>query len=242
MLFVVVVTQVQISLISCWCVMPLLTQPNPISVYINDSEMWSTICGLNVYHRQKSIINCQHNFKAKFCIGKACTVVVRILETLTQVSCMNNQAFQAHPILWTILNMSVTWCGQLGMYPLMRWPTNCILVMILPMKSPMINLCFCKVYAWHVTKQLTEKDKCHHLKVYQQLLNQYCDHGDAFLRCVTTGNKTWIQHFQLESKHQSLKWKHQTSLVRMTVRTQATPRKQCLHFSGMHRGWQWNIM
>lgn len=62
-------------------------------------------------------------------------------------------------------------------------------------------------------------------KSCQQLLNQYCDHGDAFLRCITTGNKTWIQHFQLESKHQSLKWKHLTSLVRMMVRTQATPGK-----------------
>jgi len=83
--------------------------------------------------------------------------------------------------------------------------------MVLPMKSPMINLGFCKVYVWHVPKQLTEKHKCHHFEVRQQLLNQYCDHGYAFLRCITTGNKTWIQHFQLESKHQ--KFEMETSHI-----------------------------
>jgi hypothetical protein len=37
--------------------------------------------------------------------------------------------------------------------------------------------------------------------------------------------KTWIQHFQPESKHQGLKWYHPTPLVRLMVMTQAAAAK-----------------
>jgi len=56
----------------------------------------------NVLHQQ-SLYGCSENIR-----------------DVTQVSCMNNHTSQSHPILWTLLNMSVMWFGQLGTYPMMR--------------------------------------------------------------------------------------------------------------------------
>ena len=32
--------------------------------------------------------------------------------------------------------------------------------------------------------------------------------GNLFLQCIATGDETWIQHYDPESKQQSMQWKH----------------------------------
>jgi hypothetical protein len=43
------------------------------------------------------------------------------------------------------------------------------------------------------------------------LLSRYKAGGESFLAQIVTGDETWIHHFELESKRQSLEWHHPTS-------------------------------
>jgi histone-lysine N-methyltransferase SETMAR len=72
------------------------------------------------------------------------------------------------------------------------------------------RLGFHKVCARWVPKKLTEEHKCNRLTICRILLNCCHQEGDAFLRCIITGDKTWIYHYVPESKRQSLEWKHPT--------------------------------
>jgi hypothetical protein len=133
-----------------------------------------------VYHRQKSVINCQQNIEAMFFLTKVCWIVLRS-RTFAQVSWMkNDQAAHPHTLLLTILNGHVTWFWQLGTCPLMK-------VAAYPHISHgsahyiiRDNLSFRNIYAGYVPKWLTEKHKCHHLEICQHLLNHYHDQGDTF--------------------------------------------------------------
>jgi hypothetical protein len=64
------------------------------------------------------------------------------------------------------------------------------------------HLGFHKMCARWVPKQLTEEHKHNCVTICRSLLNRYRQEGDAFLRCIITGDKTWIHHYAPESKHQ----------------------------------------
>jgi hypothetical protein len=48
----------------------------------------------------------------------------------------------------------------------------------------------------------------------QSLWNCYHNEGDTSLRCIVTGDETWIHHYAPENKRQSMEWKHLTSPVK----------------------------
>ena len=43
-----------------------------------------------------------------------------------------------------------------------------------------------------------------------QHLNRYTEEGEDFMARIVTGDKSWVHHFQPESKRYSVKWKHST--------------------------------
>jgi len=43
-----------------------------------------------------------------------------------------------------------------------------------------------------------------------------------FLQCIVTGDETWIYHYDLESKQQSMQWKHASSPSRHKFKVQAS--------------------
>ena len=51
-----------------------------------------------------------------------------------------------------------------------------------------------------VPQMLTQKEKEHHMQVFQDLLNQYKAEADSFLDCIITGVGMWCHHCELESK------------------------------------------
>ncbi|KAJ4426959.1 hypothetical protein ANN_26758 [Periplaneta americana] len=56
-------------------------------------------------------------------------------------------------------------------------------------------------------------------------LQRYHDHGDEFLHRIVTGDKTWISHFNPETKQQSIHWRHSRSPVRMKFKQTLSVRK-----------------
>ena len=70
------------------------------------------------------------------------------------------------------------------------------------------RLAFHKVCAQWVPKQLTEfhKEKC--LYICQWLLDPYGAEGDHFLERIVMGDEKWVHHYEPESKHQRMEWKH----------------------------------
>jgi len=66
---------------------------------------------------------------------------------------------------------------------------------------------------------LTQEHKEHRMQVCRDLLNQYGAEGDSFLDCIITGDKTWCHHYQLESKRQSMEWRHVNSPSKKKFKT-----------------------
>ena len=77
---------------------------------------------------------------------------------------------------------------------------------------------YCKVYARWVPQMLTQEHKEHCVQVCQDLLNQYEAEGNSLLDCIITGDKTWCHHYKLESKWQSMEWRHVISHGRKSSR------------------------
>jgi hypothetical protein len=48
-------------------------------------------------------------------------------------------------------------------------------------------------------------------EVCSDLLSHYEADGESFLSQIVTGDETWIHHFELETKRQSVVWNHPTS-------------------------------
>jgi hypothetical protein len=44
-----------------------------------------------------------------------------------------------------------------------------------------------------------------------QHLLQYADEGEDMLNMIGTGDESWVYHYQPESKHASVQWKHPSS-------------------------------
>ena len=66
-----------------------------------------------------------------------------------------------------------------------------------------------KVCARWVPRQLTDPMKEYRKTVAQE---QYRLEGDDFLKNITTGDESWIHHYYLESKRQSVVYHHPGSL------------------------------
>ena len=74
----------------------------------------------------------------------------------------------------------------------------------------MDTLEYSKVCARCVPRQLTEAHKQSHLEACSELL-KYCHSDKTFLQRIVTGDETWVQHFELESKSASMEWRHPIS-------------------------------
>ena len=70
------------------------------------------------------------------------------------------------------------------------------------------RLAFHKVCAQWVPNQLKELHKQKRLDVFKWLLDRYGAEGDNFPERTVKGDETWIQHYEPESKCQSMEWKH----------------------------------
>ena len=55
-----------------------------------------------------------------------------------------------------------------------------------------------KVCARWIPQMITQEQKEHHMKVSQDLLNQYEAEGDSFLYHIITHDKTWCHHYKPE--------------------------------------------
>ena len=78
---------------------------------------------------------------------------------------------------------------------------------------------YCKVGARWVPRMLTQEHKEHLMQVSQDLLNQYETEGDSFLDRIITGDETWCQHYEPESKRQSVEWRHMNSPSKKKFKT-----------------------
>ncbi|KAJ4440986.1 hypothetical protein ANN_10835 [Periplaneta americana] len=76
------------------------------------------------------------------------------------------------------------------------------------------HLLFKKVCARWVPKNLTPEHKVQRLGAALTFQQRYHDNGDEFLDRIVTGDEIWISHFTLETKQQSMHWRHSGSRVR----------------------------
>lgn len=44
----------------------------------------------------------------------------------------------------------------------------------------------------------------------KDILKHYCREGDMFLRCIATGDETWMFHYDVESKKLLIEYHHST--------------------------------
>ena len=65
-----------------------------------------------------------------------------------------------------------------------------------------------KVCARWVPHLLTEDHKGHRKAITSELLQKYRHEGDDFLLRIVTGDESWFQHFEPETKRQSTEWRH----------------------------------
>ena len=78
-----------------------------------------------------------------------------------------------------------------------------------------------KVCSRLVPRQLSSDHKRAQQTICQEHLNHHA-HGDAFLRQTVTGDKSWVYHYEPESKRQSMQWKHPLSPANKKFKTQAS--------------------
>jgi hypothetical protein len=69
-----------------------------------------------------------------------------------------------------------------------------------------------KVCSRWVPRHLSN-DKCVWQMICPEHLDQHAHEGDAFLYRTMTGDKSWVYHYEPDSKRQSMQWKHPPSLT-----------------------------
>ena len=74
----------------------------------------------------------------------------------------------------------------------------------------MDTLGYSKVCAKWVPRHLTEAHKQSRLEACSKLL-EYCHSDQTFLQRKVTGDETWVNHFEPESKRALMEWCHPTS-------------------------------
>jgi histone-lysine N-methyltransferase SETMAR len=97
------------------------------------------------------------------------------------------------------------------------------------------DLGYHKVCAQWVPKQLTAQHKQQHADVVTQFLKCY-EEDPGILEQIVTGDETWVHHYKLESKRQSVEWKHPSSPVRNKFKQQPSCKKLMLMFFWVMQG------
>jgi len=71
-----------------------------------------------------------------------------------------------------------------------------------------------------------------HKRAWQAICQEHFDRhaceGDDFLHQIVTGDKSWVYHYEPESKIQSMQWNHPSSPATKKFRTQASTGKVML--------------
>ena len=73
------------------------------------------------------------------------------------------------------------------------------------------HLLMTKVCARWVPRMLDQKMKDCRCEASSENLKLMQLDWNLFLKCIVTGDETWIHHYDPESKQQSMQWKHATS-------------------------------
>jgi hypothetical protein len=69
------------------------------------------------------------------------------------------------------------------------------------------RLKFQKVGTWWVARELKDQEKMNRMGLSLQHPLQYAYEGDDMLNWIVTGDKSWVRHYQPESKRASMQWK-----------------------------------
>jgi len=72
----------------------------------------------------------------------------------------------------------------------------------------MDTLGYHKFCARWVTKQLADLHKTQRMGSALTFLQRYWEEGDEFLDRIVTGDETWVQFMNAETKEQSKQWMH----------------------------------
>jgi hypothetical protein len=59
--------------------------------------------------------------------------------------------------------------------------------------------------------------------LFLQHLLRYADEGEDSLNKVVAGEKSWVHHYQPQSKRASMQWKHPSSLSNKNIKVTSTP-------------------
>src|ERR1051325_474631 len=73
------------------------------------------------------------------------------------------------------------------------------------------NLKFRKVSARWVPRQLKPEQQAIQMTTSLDNLQRYNDEGEAMLERIVTGDETWVDRYQPESKQALMQWKHKDS-------------------------------
>jgi hypothetical protein len=71
-----------------------------------------------------------------------------------------------------------------------------------------------------------------HLDICKLLLDCYGAACDHFLEIIVTGDESWTHHYEPESKHQTMDWKHLHSPTKKKFKTHSTAGKLMLTVFG----------
>jgi hypothetical protein len=86
-----------------------------------------------------------------------------------------------------------------------------------------------------VPKQLTAQHKQQRVDGATLFLQRYKE-DPGILEWIVTGDKTWVHHYEPESKRHSMEWNHLSSLVRKKFKQQPSCKKLMLTFFWDIRG------
>ncbi|GFS24455.1 transposase [Elysia marginata] len=88
-----------------------------------------------------------------------------------------------------------------------------------------VHLGYRKVSARWVPRQLTVEMKAQRKTIYPQLLERFTHDCERFLWSIITGDESWVHHYDLESKMQSLQYRHKNSPAPKKFKVVASARK-----------------
>ena len=68
-----------------------------------------------------------------------------------------------------------------------------------------------KVSARLVPRMLNSEQKIARMDISETLLEKFTANPEVFLACLVTQDETWVPHYDPETKHESVQWKHTSS-------------------------------
>ncbi|GFT97817.1 uncharacterized protein TNCV_4587251 [Trichonephila clavipes] len=75
-----------------------------------------------------------------------------------------------------------------------------------------------KLCSRRVPRPLAAEHKEKRFALLLDFLIRYEEEGDDMLSRIVTGDETWVSHITLESKEQSMEWRHTSSLVKVKAK------------------------